>query len=298
MKGFVLVSEGVGLVGLGGVFFGSRSSVVMVQELSVAVPLNGQSKTVKFVFDPEKDTAEATALEIAAELSLGAEQARLIALEIYEQLGEKDVKLRAVKSKGTVYRKEFSFGTDPGAEVDLDSDGGGGGGDGGSRAVSPKMGSSSSLTVYKKGEITVVEVTDEPKVEDEANGAEEMESEEDVAWKHQLIDVSAKGNLAMVQSCISSGVDVNFSDYDGRTALHLAATENHSDVVRYLLNCGAKFNLRDRYEQRSSLPSLFSPPLKEKKHQHRKSFRCLVVLDIILHFSSLLRGVGGDRFES
>ena len=37
------------------------------------------------------------------------------------------------------------------------------------------------------------------------------------------------------------------SDYDGRTALHIACCEGHVDAVRYLLDLGAPVHVRDRY---------------------------------------------------
>lgn len=37
------------------------------------------------------------------------------------------------------------------------------------------------------------------------------------------------------------------SDYDGRTALHVACCEGHSHVVQYLLDLGAPVHVRDRY---------------------------------------------------
>ena len=40
---------------------------------------------------------------------------------------------------------------------------------------------------------------------------------------------------------------MNSADYDGRTALHLAASEGHSNVVEYLINHNAQINAKDRW---------------------------------------------------
>ena len=46
-----------------------------------------------------------------------------------------------------------------------------------------------------------------------------------------------------------SGMDMTASDYDGRTALHLAAAEGHLMVVRMLLEqCHVPPQPKDRYE--------------------------------------------------
>ena len=50
-----------------------------------------------------------------------------------------------------------------------------------------------------------------------------------------------------MQSLIHQGRDPNVADYDGRTALMLAASEGWVDAVRWLLAAGADPALKDRH---------------------------------------------------
>jgi glutaminase len=50
-----------------------------------------------------------------------------------------------------------------------------------------------------------------------------------------------------IQTLIARGIDTNLADYDGRTALHLAASEGHVHVIEVLLAMRAEFNPIDRW---------------------------------------------------
>ena len=62
-----------------------------------------------------------------------------------------------------------------------------------------------------------------------------------------LLSCAHAGDLRGVQRFMDNGVEVNCADYDGRTALHLAACEGHGDIVDYLLMANANPNARDRF---------------------------------------------------
>jgi glutaminase len=47
---------------------------------------------------------------------------------------------------------------------------------------------------------------------------------------------------------------MNIADYDGRTALHIAAAEGQEAAVRFLLEkCQVNITVKDRYENRCIL---------------------------------------------
>lgn len=66
----------------------------------------------------------------------------------------------------------------------------------------------------------------------------------------QLLQQAALGNLDRIKMMLS-GPDknmlVNFRDYDRRTALHVAASEGHLEICKYLIENGAKINRSDRW---------------------------------------------------
>jgi glutaminase len=70
-----------------------------------------------------------------------------------------------------------------------------------------------------------------------------------VSLNFQLLHLCVLGDLKGVKCLkLETNLDLDEGDYDGRTALHLAASENHYTVVEYLLENGAKrVNPTDRW---------------------------------------------------
>ena len=59
------------------------------------------------------------------------------------------------------------------------------------------------------------------------------------------------GELREIKMSLANGIDLNFKDYDDRTALHLACAEGHQRIVEYLLKHGADKEAKDLHGQTS-----------------------------------------------
>ncbi|KAF1321788.1 Ankyrin repeat domain-containing protein 50, partial [Globisporangium splendens] len=58
---------------------------------------------------------------------------------------------------------------------------------------------------------------------------------------------AAEGNLEIMQKLREHGANVNAADYDKRTPLHIAVSDNQLRAVEYLLQCGAETEVVDRW---------------------------------------------------
>lgn len=71
------------------------------------------------------------------------------------------------------------------------------------------------------------------------------------------------------------GTDMQMADYDKRTALHLAASEGHADVVKFLINTAkVKPDPKDRWNR---------TPLQDARAEGHRC--CIQILEKWLHLS-------------
>lgn len=80
-------------------------------------------------------------------------------------------------------------------------------------------------------------------VADQATGEEEPE----IPINIRLMYLANEGDVEGIEELLESGADVNFSDIDGRTALHVAACQGFAGVVELLIRKGAKVDPKDRW---------------------------------------------------
>eukprot|EP00262_Sarcandra_glabra_P015973 TRINITY_DN5045_c0_g1_i1.p1 TRINITY_DN5045_c0_g1~~TRINITY_DN5045_c0_g1_i1.p1 ORF type:complete len:459 (-),score=72.12 TRINITY_DN5045_c0_g1_i1:343-1719(-) len=76
---------------------------------------------------------------------------------------------------------------------------------------------------------------------------DEQELSEAIDSTVRLMYLANEGDLKGIEELLDSGINVNFRDIDGRTALHVAACQGRTDVVELLLRRGAKVDQEDRW---------------------------------------------------
>ena len=56
-----------------------------------------------------------------------------------------------------------------------------------------------------------------------------------------------QGDLDEIQRLVANGVDLDEADYDGRTCIHLAASEGKMEVVKFLMAKKVSVDPKDRW---------------------------------------------------
>ncbi|KAI3939586.1 hypothetical protein MKX01_038541 [Papaver californicum] len=79
------------------------------------------------------------------------------------------------------------------------------------------------------------------------NDLGEEEEPETIDPTVKLMYLTNEGDLEGINELLDSGINVNFRDTDGRTALHIAACQGCNDVVQLLIQKGAEIDPKDRW---------------------------------------------------
>jgi len=69
----------------------------------------------------------------------------------------------------------------------------------------------------------------------------------DVGLVRAFITAARENNLEKMKKLVEAGVDINCTDPDGRTALHVACAKGNPIIVEYLINNGARVNQVDAF---------------------------------------------------
>ena len=85
-----------------------------------------------------------------------------------------------------------------------------------------------------------------------------------------LLFAACENDINTLQTMIMKDIDLDISDYDKRTALHVAASEGHLEAVKYLVENGANTKVLDRFK---------NTPLEDAKRGKHK--------DVIIYLSQL-----------
>ena len=75
---------------------------------------------------------------------------------------------------------------------------------------------------------------------------EGSDSGEEVTYPEYFIMSARSGDIEAIKECLLEEVPINYQDDTGNCALHMAAANNHEDVVRFLLEHGASVNLQNK----------------------------------------------------
>jgi ankyrin repeat protein len=106
------------------------------------------------------------------------------------------------------------------------------------------------LRAAQSGDVSVMKLLLErganPKIAT-ANGDTALMVASGIGWVEGVtFEWSEAENLEVVKMCLDLGIDPNATDADGRTALHGAAHKGRNDVVRLLVEHGARLDARDK----------------------------------------------------
>jgi ankyrin repeat protein len=63
----------------------------------------------------------------------------------------------------------------------------------------------------------------------------------------QMLECLASGRFAMAKHLLESGADADACDFNGNSAIHLAARKSNLEMIAALIGAGANINVRDSF---------------------------------------------------
>ena len=88
-----------------------------------------------------------------------------------------------------------------------------------------------------------------------------------------LLNAVQRGDIVAVRRMVENGYDPKGTDYDKRSALHLAAAEGFLSICEFLIDKGADVNCEDRWK---------GTPLTDAiKHEHTGMFFVFVLFCVV-----------------
>ena len=85
-----------------------------------------------------------------------------------------------------------------------------------------------------------------------------------------LLEACKNNDLNTINEVLSKGCDINFKDYDNRTALHIACAEGHIEVIKLLV----KNNILLQKDRWNNTPIIDIP--KDKESEIKRNTECLI----------------------
>ncbi|CAG0924957.1 unnamed protein product, partial [Notodromas monacha] len=116
------------------------------------------------------------------------------------------------------------------------------------------------LTENLRGELTVLERMDSNSKNDmdlinalskalKFSSSKEIEELKEFLFPCLLCMATKAGDVNRVDELLKSGADASATDYDSRSALHVACGEGNQEMVQFLLRHGANVHTRDRHDR-------------------------------------------------
>lgn len=133
----------------------------------------------------------------------------------------------------------------------------------------------------------VPEVSDKLRLE--ANKTKNVEA---VVSQESIHEAARKGDLATIKKLVEQGVDINETDKDGNTPLHVAAAKGYMEIVRYLTEYKANPKTQDKpaYVQVKPKEETTVPVQVEKNTKENISpQRARELIDIIIAISTKVK---------